>query len=53
MSTQVQVLERLAEIIESRKLANGGDPDKSYVARLFSKGDDAILKKSAKKQLKL
>ncbi|MBK1890035.1 phosphoribosyl-ATP diphosphatase [Undibacterium sp. 14-3-2] len=45
MSTQVQVLERLAEIIESRKLANGGDPDKSYVARLFSKGDDAILKK--------
>jgi phosphoribosyl-ATP pyrophosphohydrolase len=52
MSTQVQVLERL-EIIESRKLANGGDPDKSYVARLFSKGDDAILKKSAKKQPKL
>lgn len=45
MSTQVQVLERLAEIIESRKLDNGGDPDKSYVARLFSKGDDAILKK--------
>jgi phosphoribosyl-ATP pyrophosphohydrolase len=45
MSIQVQVLERLAEIIESRKLANGGDPDKSYVARLFSKGDDAILKK--------
>lgn len=38
-------LNRLAEIIESRKLANGGDPEKSYVARLFSKGDDAILKK--------
>ncbi|TFV93935.1 phosphoribosyl-ATP diphosphatase [Oxalobacteraceae bacterium OM1] len=38
-------LNRLAAIIESRKLANGGDPDKSYVARLFSKGDDAILKK--------
>ena len=38
-------LNRLADIIESRKLANGGDPDKSYVARLFSKGDDAILKK--------
>ena len=44
-ATQEQVLQRLAEIIESRKLANGGDPDKSYVARLFSKGDDAILKK--------
>ncbi|MEB0139731.1 MULTISPECIES: phosphoribosyl-ATP diphosphatase [unclassified Undibacterium] len=38
-------LQGLAKIIESRKLANGGDPDKSYVARLFSKGDDAILKK--------
>ena len=32
-------------MIESRKPANGGDPDKSYVARLFAKGDDAILKK--------
>jgi phosphoribosyl-ATP pyrophosphohydrolase len=39
------VLNRLAEIIESRKIANGGDPEKSYVARLFAKGDDAILKK--------
>jgi phosphoribosyl-ATP pyrophosphohydrolase len=38
-------LKRLADVIESRKLANGGDPEKSYVARLFSKGDDAILKK--------
>lgn len=38
-------LKRLAEVIESRKPANGGDPDKSYVARLFAKGDDAILKK--------
>src|SRR5450830_421472 len=39
--SQEQVLQRLADIIESRKLANGGDPDKSYVARLFSKGEDA------------
>ena len=38
-------LARLADIIESRKIANGGDPEKSYVARLFAKGDDAILKK--------
>ncbi|WP_423013755.1 phosphoribosyl-ATP diphosphatase [Undibacterium sp. Di27W] len=44
-NTQEQILQRLAEIIESRKLVNGGDPEKSYVARLFSKGDDAILKK--------
>lgn len=38
-------LNRLAAVIESRKLANGGDPEKSYVSRLFAKGDDAILKK--------
>lgn len=35
-------LARLAAVIESRR---GGDPDKSYVARLFHKGTDAILKK--------
>jgi phosphoribosyl-ATP pyrophosphohydrolase len=35
-------LARLAAVIEQRKL---GDPDKSYVARLFGKGHDAILKK--------
>jgi phosphoribosyl-ATP pyrophosphohydrolase len=39
------ILQRLAEVIEARKPVNGGDPDKSYVARLFQKGDDAILKK--------
>ncbi|HEU4815908.1 phosphoribosyl-ATP diphosphatase [Janthinobacterium sp.] len=38
-------LSRLAAVIESRKLDNGGDPATSYVSRLFSKGDDAILKK--------
>lgn len=38
----IDVLQRLAEVIESRK---GGDPDKSYVARLFHKGTDAVLKK--------
>ena len=35
-------LARLVDVIESRR---GGDPDKSYVARLFAKGLDAILKK--------
>jgi phosphoribosyl-ATP pyrophosphohydrolase len=35
-------LARLAAVIEARK---AGDPDKSYVARLFQKGNDAILKK--------
>ncbi|ABM41021.1 MULTISPECIES: phosphoribosyl-ATP diphosphatase [Comamonadaceae] len=38
-------LARLAGVIESRKPANGGDPDKSYVARLLHKGPDAFLKK--------
>ena len=40
--TSNDTLERLAQVIESRK---GGDPDASYVARLFHKGTDAILKK--------
>ena len=35
-------LTRLAAVIESRK---AGDPGKSYVARLFHKGNDAILTK--------
>ncbi|MFM1892450.1 MAG: hypothetical protein RLZ44_1527 [Pseudomonadota bacterium] len=35
-------LERLAAVLEQRKAA---DPDSSYVARLYAKGLDAILKK--------
>jgi phosphoribosyl-ATP pyrophosphohydrolase len=35
-------LMRLAAVIDSRK---GGDPEASYVSRLFDKGDDAVLKK--------
>lgn len=38
-------LARLAAVIESRKTANGGDPDASYVARLLHKGPDGFLKK--------
>ena len=36
------ILQRLTEAIEARKQAL---PDSSYVAKLFSKGEDAILKK--------
>ena len=36
------VLARLAAVIDSRR---AGDPAQSYVARLFDKGGDAILKK--------
>lgn len=37
-----EVLERLAEVLEARK---GVDADSSYVAGLYAKGLDAILKK--------
>ena len=43
--SQQDALARLAAVIESRKPANGGDPDKSYVSRLLHKGPDAFLKK--------
>lgn len=36
------ILQKLTETIEARKAAS---PDSSYVAKLFSKGEDAILKK--------
>jgi len=36
------VLDRLSEVLEARK---GASPDSSYVARLYDKGLDAILKK--------
>ena len=38
-------LNRLAQTIETRKPAHGGDADASYVARLLAKGPDAFLKK--------
>jgi phosphoribosyl-ATP pyrophosphohydrolase len=38
----VGILDRIAATIEERK---EGDPNKSYVASLFAKGDDAMLKK--------
>lgn len=36
------ILQKLTETLESRK---GAAPDSSYVAKLYAKGDDAILKK--------
>ena len=41
-STTTDVLHRLARAIAERK---DGDPSQSYVASLFARGDDAILKK--------
>ena len=43
--TAADPLARLADVIESRKPANGGNPDASYVARLLHQGPDAFLKK--------
>jgi phosphoribosyl-ATP pyrophosphohydrolase len=43
--TQESILNQLAAVIESRKAINGGNSETSYVAKLFHKGDDAILKK--------
>ena len=37
-----EVLDRLAELLEARKSA---DPQSSYVAKLYAKGMDSILKK--------
>ncbi len=37
-----EVLNQLAQVLEERKQA---DPDSSYVAKLYAKGLDAILKK--------
>ena len=41
-SGSADILARLAEVIESRR---GGDPSRSYVAKLLAGGDDRILKK--------
>ena len=37
-----EILERLADVIESRK---GADPGASYVGRLLARGEDSVLKK--------
>lgn len=37
-----EILDRLAETLEARK---GADPQSSYVAKLYAKGIDSILKK--------
>ena len=39
------VLARISDLLETRLPSRGGDPTASYVAKLFSKGPDAALKK--------
>ena len=43
-SQMSDILERLADVVESRK---GADPSASYVSRLLAEGEDAVLKKLA------
>lgn len=42
-------LARLAAVIESRLPANGGDPEKSYVARLLHRVPTPSSRRSARK----
>ena len=44
----MDAIKRLADVVDARRadfLAGEANPDVSYIAKLFSKGDDAILKK--------
>lgn len=44
----MDAIKRLADVVDARRadfLAGTADPEVSYIAKLFSKGDDAILKK--------
>ena len=44
----MDAIKRLADVVDARRadfLAGKADPDISYIVKLFSKGDDAILKK--------
>jgi phosphoribosyl-ATP pyrophosphohydrolase len=45
MTNATDTLSELAKVLATRKPANGGDPETSYVARLLAKGPDAFLKK--------
>jgi len=45
MSTPAELLTHLADTIEARLPARGGDPAQSYTARLLAQGLDACLKK--------
>lgn len=46
-------LARLAAVIAARRPDRGGDPAASYVARLFGKGLDAVLKKVGEESTEL
>lgn len=43
--TRETILKHLEATLRSRLPAQGGDPNSSYVAKLYTKGPDAFLKK--------
>ena len=47
---EFELLNKLSEILEERKKA---DPESSYVASLYAKGEDAILKKIGEESAEL
>lgn len=47
---EIELLHNLANILEQRKKA---EPDSSYVASLYEKGEDAILKKIGEESAEL
>ncbi len=47
---EIELLHKLAALLEERKSA---DPDSSYVASLYAKGEDAILKKIGEESAEL
>lgn len=51
--TPEMILSRLADVLQSRRPDHGGDPQGSYVARLLSKGQDAVLKKVGEESTEL
>lgn len=51
--TQAMILSRLAQALKSRHPDKWGDPEVSYVAKLLSKGQDAILKKVGEESTEL
>ncbi|MDY3331306.1 MAG: phosphoribosyl-ATP diphosphatase [Pelistega sp.] len=53
MSNSGDFLAELANILESRLPQNGGNPDASYVAKLYHKGVDSFLKKVGEESTEL
>lgn len=49
----VDILDRLARLLKSRRPDLGGDPASSYVAKLLLKGQDGILKKIGEESTEL